>query len=216
MSQRPGMSVDLIVAAALDELDESGLDALTMRRVATRLDVQLNTVYWHVAGKPALLDTMADTLLAGCGRPPLPPAWPDRLRVLATRLHDALVSRRDGARLLDLARPDGPGIAALTEALAGTATTAGLDRSGAEASARIVLHAMTGVARDHSPGRTPGDEARLTFTLDVLVDGIAARVPATTARRAADDLARRLRPPPPASRRRPARPDTPDGQASGS
>ncbi|MDN5917577.1 MAG: TetR family transcriptional regulator [Pseudonocardia sp.] len=195
------MSVGRIVAAALDELDEAGLDALTMRRVATRLGVQLNTVYFHVTGKPALLAMMADALLAGCDRAPLPLAWPDRLRVLATRLHDALLSRRDGARLLDLAHPDGPRGRSLGDALAGTATAAGLDQPGAAAAARLVVYAITGVSRDHGPGRTTGDDARLTFTLDVLVDGIAARVPATAARRAEDDLARRLRPPPPATRR---------------
>lgn len=203
------MTAGRVVAAALDELDASGLDALTMRRVATRLGVQLNTVYWHATGKPALLSLMADALLEGCDRAPLPPAWPDRLRVLATRLHDGLLARRDGARLLDLARPDGPCTRALTEGLAGTAAAAGLDGDGADTASRLVVSAVTGVARDHGPGRTSGDDARLTFTLDVLVDGIAARVPATAARRAEDDLARRLRPPPPATRRRSGRPDPP-------
>ncbi|MET0190513.1 MAG: TetR family transcriptional regulator [Pseudonocardia sediminis] len=201
MSQRAGMNTDRIVAAALDELDDSGLDALTMRRVATRLGVQLNTVYWHATGKPALLDLMADALLTGCDRPPLPPAWPDRLRVIATRLHDALLSRRDGARLLEVAHPDGPRWHSLIESLAGAATTAGLDRTGAATAARLVVHAVTGMVRDHGPGRTTVDDVRLTFTLDVLVDGIAARVPASAAQRADDDLARRLRPPPPATRR---------------
>ncbi|MBW0103135.1 TetR family transcriptional regulator [Pseudonocardia sp. KRD-291] len=195
------MNAERVVAAALDELDDAGLDALTMRRVAARLGVQLNTVYWHASGKPALLDLMADTLLSGCVRTPLPPAWPDRLRVLAGRLHDALLSRRDGARLLDPVRPAGPRARALSDALAGAAAAAGLDRDAAAAAARLVTYAVIGIAREHGPGRTSDDDDRLAFALDVLVDGIAARVPATAARRADDDLARRLRPPPAATRR---------------
>lgn len=197
-----GTGADRIVSAALDQLDASGLDGLTMRRVAERLGVQLNTVYWHVTGKPALLEMMADALLADCARD-LPPApWPDRVRTLATRLRDGLLSRRDGARLVGPTLPTGPHGTAVTDALTRTFTAAGFDGPTGSAATLLTVHAVTGLAHDAGSAPAAGDES-LAFVLDVLVDGFAAHAHGTSAGVAHgdDDLARRLRPPPPATRR---------------
>ena len=127
----PGLGRDRVVAAALEELDGSGLDHLTMRGVAARLGVRLNTVYWHARSKPELIDLMADALLEGAAREPLPAPWTDRLRVLATRYRDALLARRDGARVVHLAGGSHPHTDAFTEALLETLAAAGLDERGA-------------------------------------------------------------------------------------
>lgn len=60
----PGIDVDLILAAAIDEADNLGLGALSMRRVAQRLGVGAMTLYSHVPGKAELLDAMIDTVYA--------------------------------------------------------------------------------------------------------------------------------------------------------
>ena len=73
-----GLDRTAVVTAALELLDESGLDKLTMRKVAERLGVQLNTVYWHASSKPRLLELMADAMLAGCADTPLPGPWDER------------------------------------------------------------------------------------------------------------------------------------------
>ncbi|PWH05942.1 TetR family transcriptional regulator [Brachybacterium endophyticum] len=54
-----GITRQRIVEAALEVLDEGGADAVTVRAVATRLDVKAPALYWHVAGKQELLDEMA-------------------------------------------------------------------------------------------------------------------------------------------------------------
>ncbi len=89
-----------VLAGALELLDADGLDALSMRRLATALGVQNGATYWHFASKQALLAAMAETLLAGLtdGAPDGGP-WRERLAVLAGRLRRGLRSRRDGARL---------------------------------------------------------------------------------------------------------------------
>ena len=94
------MDRDHVVEAGLALLDEVGLDGLTMRKVAERLGVQLNTVYWHAAGKPQLLAAMADRILAGCADDPLPEDWRERVRVLARRARQAMLAHRDGARVV--------------------------------------------------------------------------------------------------------------------
>ncbi|WP_435240727.1 TetR/AcrR family transcriptional regulator C-terminal domain-containing protein [Streptomyces cucumeris] len=95
-----GLDRTAVVTAALELLDESGLDKLTMRKVAERLGVQLNTVYWHASSKPRLLELMADAMLDGCAAEPLPEPWEERARTLAGRYRSALLAHRDGARVV--------------------------------------------------------------------------------------------------------------------
>jgi TetR/AcrR family transcriptional regulator, tetracycline repressor protein len=47
------------VTAALDALEESGLDGLNMRNLAGRLGVKAPALYWHFASKQDLVDEMA-------------------------------------------------------------------------------------------------------------------------------------------------------------
>ncbi|MBX6343125.1 MAG: TetR family transcriptional regulator, partial [Thermomicrobiaceae bacterium] len=90
-----------IIAAALDLLDEVGLDGLTTRQLAARLGVRVGALYWHVASKQDLLGAMADHILAEFCAAPLPEGtWQERLASEARRLRQALLSHRDGARLI--------------------------------------------------------------------------------------------------------------------
>lgn len=66
---RPGLSVDRIVAAAIELADAEGLAALSMRRVADKLGVGTMSLYTYVPGKAELLDVMLDTVLAEEARP---------------------------------------------------------------------------------------------------------------------------------------------------
>jgi TetR/AcrR family transcriptional regulator, tetracycline repressor protein len=52
--------MDRIRAAAFDLIDEEGLDALSMRRLAGVLDVDPMSVYHHVGDKQALLQSLID------------------------------------------------------------------------------------------------------------------------------------------------------------
>lgn len=45
-------------------MDERGLDALTMRRLAAELGVEAMSLYYHVPGKAALLEGLAERVLA--------------------------------------------------------------------------------------------------------------------------------------------------------
>jgi AcrR family transcriptional regulator len=63
--QRAGLTRTAVLAAARDLLATGGLEALTMRAVAERLDVAPNALYSHVASKTALVDDLLDDVLAG-------------------------------------------------------------------------------------------------------------------------------------------------------
>jgi TetR/AcrR family transcriptional regulator, tetracycline repressor protein len=132
--EEPAMRLtrDHVLGAALDLLDENGLDGLTMRRLATALGVKNGATYWHFPSKQALLEAMAETMLAGLTENDDPsPAWDERLTGLAGRLRRALLSRRDGARLFSAVFFPLPNALAYGETMAGILREAGL--SGREA-----------------------------------------------------------------------------------
>ncbi len=52
-----------VIAAALELLNEVGMDSLTTRKLAERLKVQQPALYWHFQNKRALLDALAEAML---------------------------------------------------------------------------------------------------------------------------------------------------------
>jgi AcrR family transcriptional regulator len=60
----PALSLERIVATAVELLDADGLDRLTMRRLAERLGAGAMSLYWHVANKEEVLDLALDAVLA--------------------------------------------------------------------------------------------------------------------------------------------------------
>ncbi|MFF2184763.1 TetR/AcrR family transcriptional regulator [Streptomyces sp. NPDC058155] len=57
---KPGLSVDKIVASAIEIADTEGLDALSMQRVAAQLNFSTMSLYRYVPGKEQLFDVMMD------------------------------------------------------------------------------------------------------------------------------------------------------------
>ncbi|MEV0298499.1 TetR/AcrR family transcriptional regulator [Nocardia sp. NPDC050710] len=57
---KPGLTLDRIVEAAVHVADTEGLDAVTMRRVATELGTGTMSLYRYLPGKGELLDLMLD------------------------------------------------------------------------------------------------------------------------------------------------------------
>lgn len=79
-----------IVLAALALVESEGMAALTMRRVATALEVTPMSLYNHVADKAELLDLMLDYVIGDLVRASANDtgSWEDRLRAIARRNHD--------------------------------------------------------------------------------------------------------------------------------
>ncbi len=60
----PRLSKEVILGKALELLDAEGVEALTMRRLGAELGVEAMSLYRHVASKSALLDGIAERLMA--------------------------------------------------------------------------------------------------------------------------------------------------------
>ena len=78
-----------VLAAALRLMDAHGLDALSMRKLAAELDVEAMSLYYHVPGKAALLEGVAETVLAEVQLPRGDTGdWPEASRAVARALRD--------------------------------------------------------------------------------------------------------------------------------
>jgi AcrR family transcriptional regulator len=74
---------EVVLATALDLIDRDGADALSMRRLARALDRDPMVLYRHAANKAALLDGVAETVLAQLHVDPADPDWSAQLRTVA-------------------------------------------------------------------------------------------------------------------------------------
>jgi AcrR family transcriptional regulator len=82
-----GLDRATIVRAAIAIADSDGMDAVTMRRVAERLNTGPMSLYRYVPDKDALVSMMVDEVMGGelgpGGRDDLPAGWRDALRAVA-------------------------------------------------------------------------------------------------------------------------------------
>jgi AcrR family transcriptional regulator len=74
---------DVVLAAALELIDRGGADGLSMRRLARALDRDPMIVYRHAPNKAALLDGVAEIVLAQLKVDPTDPDWAGQLRAIA-------------------------------------------------------------------------------------------------------------------------------------
>jgi AcrR family transcriptional regulator len=76
---------EIMLATALEIIDRDGADQLTMRRLARALDRDPMILYRHAPNKAALLDGVAETVLAQLEVDSADPDWNAQLRAIARR-----------------------------------------------------------------------------------------------------------------------------------
>jgi TetR/AcrR family transcriptional regulator, tetracycline repressor protein len=80
-TKAPSLTEKDIVNAALDVIRSEGVEALSMRRLSRELERSAMAPYWHVADKQQLLDLVAKEVLSEVVIPaPDSGPWDDRLR----------------------------------------------------------------------------------------------------------------------------------------
>ncbi|MEQ8833271.1 MAG: TetR/AcrR family transcriptional regulator C-terminal domain-containing protein [Miltoncostaeaceae bacterium] len=199
MGSRSPLTTDLIMDAALGLIDRAGLPACTMRAVARELDVQAMSLYWHVRDKDALLDGVILHVLREIAEPPARQHdWPDDIRAFARRFRRVILAHPNVAPLI-AQRPTSAYVAAKRAAVTalGNLERAGFDRGEAVDVARAAVRFVFGFAITEA-GRDPARDERFAgdgemgalaravagddperlfeFGLDVLIDGISARL----------------------------------------
>jgi AcrR family transcriptional regulator len=126
-TRRTALTVEAIVAAAIEVLDEAGVAGLSMRRVADQLGTGAASLYAHVSGKDELLELVFDELVGQVPLPePDPKIWREQVRQMARDLRAILIAHRDAA-LAGLGRiPTSPKTLAAAETLVATLRAGGL------------------------------------------------------------------------------------------
>ncbi|MFB9908765.1 TetR/AcrR family transcriptional regulator C-terminal domain-containing protein [Allokutzneria oryzae] len=151
-----------IVAAALELLDEKGADAVSLRAVADRLDVRLNTVSWHVKTKARLLELMADAIVAAVTLEKLPRRWDARLRELSRRYRAALLGHRDGARIVAGTYAAEEHTLRMSEAFVATLLDGGLSEKDAAWTTWTISYFVLGITQEEQNAPTTEFPATLS------------------------------------------------------
>ncbi|MGO7032171.1 TetR family transcriptional regulator [Rhizobium ruizarguesonis] len=123
----PPLSLERIVATAVDLLDAEGVDGLKMRRLADRLGAGAMSLYWHVDNKEEVFDLALDSVLAYRGPPDIVDSrdWRGEIVHLLEDWRASMLRHPWSASLLPR-RALGPNILSRLELLSKTLSGAGV------------------------------------------------------------------------------------------
>ncbi|HEV2654919.1 MAG TPA: TetR/AcrR family transcriptional regulator C-terminal domain-containing protein [Ktedonobacteraceae bacterium] len=104
MSSAMKIHREQIIDTAMSLLDRDGLEGVTLRKIAAELHVHAGALYWHVQNKQELLDEMANVLLSEhfthFEGPTPEQDWSNWLHETCSRLRQAMLAHREGARVV--------------------------------------------------------------------------------------------------------------------
>lgn len=173
-----------IAHAALDLLNECGLEALSTRRLAAVLNVKSPALYKHFRNKAELMDHMATAMLrdafVGLDRD-VP--WADWVRGIAYASRASMACYRDGARLLLVSSPSAPLrsqiIAFTADPLINVGFAPPLARHALATLASFVIGWMLNEQNDATQTLMKSDfgdtDKAFARSVEIIVEGIAAR-----------------------------------------
>lgn len=148
--QKPALTREHIVTAAVGLLDAEGIDALTMRRLGKRLGAVATSVYWHVSTKDELLELVVDEVFGEVEVPSMssPLDW-RVVTVRSARSLRAAILRHPWIGSL-LGRVGlaylGPNLVRVSEELLAVFEGAGLSPEEAERAMKAITTHVTGAA----------------------------------------------------------------------
>lgn len=170
-----------VLQAAIELLDEVGLDGLTMRLLAGRLGVRAGALYRHYPSKQALLDAMVAHLATppADAVPPLDVPWDERLRGVAIGTRELMLAHRDGARLMSTFRDPGSEAIASYHGLIATLAAAGVPAGTAAVAVDTVMAYVNGYTTEEqarATGARPRELRDRAFRdgLELIVTGVEA------------------------------------------
>ncbi len=161
---QPPLTRGRLVAAALDLVQEEGVDGLTMRALADRLAVKAASLYWHVRDRGELLELLADAILSRVPQTEGGQGWREAARHLWGEVATVVSSQRDAA-LIVLTAPHAMERSAVHARLRGLFQAAGLRAGEAHATATMMLtHVVLHPGREGDrPAIEPGKPASIAI-----------------------------------------------------
>ena len=149
------LSRERILEVAVRVADRDGLDGTSLRKVAAELGVHVTSLYNHLPTKDALLDGVAEELLAMAELPVGDVRWEDWVRRFVAGLSQ-LATEHPGAFVVFLRRPvQGPRALATFEAALEALCREGMRTAQAYSAVKAVTVAVMGCCVEQS---TPLDD----------------------------------------------------------
>jgi AcrR family transcriptional regulator len=160
---------DRILTTALQLIDEHGVEALSMRRLATELGVDPMAIYHHLPGKQAILAGLIEIVFNELQLPATEYAtWQEQVRAFARAYH-SLTRAHPNFVLYLVTDPESCAEAALVanEVLYTALAAAGLLRQAIVRTADLIVDYLNGFALAESSGRLgqPGERQDLIARL---------------------------------------------------
>src|ERR1700716_2209951 len=95
-----GLTRERLVQAALELIQEEGLEGLSMRALADQLEVKAASIYWHVRDRRELVELLADSILATVPASHGPSGWRKAVLDACLVLSNRVVAQKDADRIL--------------------------------------------------------------------------------------------------------------------
>jgi len=105
---RPRLNATRVIEGAVALADEIGIDDLTIRRLATTLDVKPMTIYHHVPNKEAIIDGMVDYVFDQVDLPPTDVDWRAAILLRSRSLRSVLAVHPWAPPLMESRTSPGP------------------------------------------------------------------------------------------------------------
>ncbi len=186
-----GLSRERLVDAALDLIQEEGLEGLSMRALAESLQVKAASLYWHVRDRDELLELLAEGILENVRLPRAAGAWRPSVLGIAAALEAQVAAQKDASRVL-LESPDALDQSTTFTALKAQLQSAGLQPAEAADVARML---MINVIAGHQAAAVSGTEAARPAVSEVATLAIDSGSRGVVARAGAADMETLIRVP---------------------
>jgi AcrR family transcriptional regulator len=111
---------DRVLTEAVAIADEGGIDSLTMRRLATHLDVKPMSLYYHVANKDDILDGIVDIAFSEISLPRAEADWRVAMSDRAISLREVLQEHPWATALMQSRMNPGPALLRHHDAVIGS------------------------------------------------------------------------------------------------
>ncbi len=188
---RPRLSRERVLRAAVDHADRHGLDAVSMRNLASDLGVVPMALYKHVSDKEELLDGMADLVLQELPAMSAADEWREAVRRRILQARELLLHHPWLRRVLETRKRQTPAMLSYLETLIAAFRGAGFS----DPLTHHVMHALGSRAWGFTqelfddPGPSPTPDPELLAALAQQFPNIAAT--AAAARHSAGSVVER-------------------------
>jgi AcrR family transcriptional regulator len=182
--RRDPLTQEAIVDVALEVLDSEGLDGLSMRRVAEKLDTGPASLYWHVGSKDGLLDLIMDRVIGEQEIPaPDPGRWEEQLKDVMRTARATILGHRDIVRISIGRIPMGPNSLRYMEGLLAILRAGGVPEQLAVVGSTLMFSVVNGFTMDETgqggdpPAGQPPDDQAAVMVRDYMASLPAGQFP---------------------------------------